>query len=903
MIAGMKHITLAFHGLLAAAALAGDPSFPLRQESLVEARFVADGWLCVVVDPTAQILALREADAPAQADIAKAKADRDAGKNTWFYDKAVLYHTLKIAAPFRASLSARHDKPGTWTVNGKNAQDATFFPFSIDGFPEKTAEFAAPGEGMSMPRAVDYVYLNTGASFRDGQAYEVKHADGPALRVTFDSRQSLCWALKVNQLGYRPDAPKTAYLGLWLGFGGPADFATRDGKEFFVHRFEDGKATGDPLFTGTIRAQSRADDARPGAAKNLAGEHVHELDLSALKAPGRYCIVVPGLGRSWPFAIDEAVFGDAFYHVGRAMYHQRGTVALGAPHTAWPRPEVRRPVFRGGFLPETDRFYSADYARGTKPEERIGFRDEKGNPVSLSPFTMVAATATQEPFPGLDGGGWHDAADFDRRVGHYECVWDFLGAYELFPARFADGQWNIPESGNGIPDILDEAAVQVDFFRRTQNAAGGVSSWMEQTAHPGKRAQDDPMPYYVSRPDRAGSLHFAAAAAYLARLIEPFDKTRAATYRDAAERAFAFGIDERNRIAGVTFVVPPDSRDTALKGKTLTFNERRELPTVQGAKFPLVRLLAAVQLFAAGGGEDYRDEIRAGAFGATALQALPSAIPPFAFVTPLLRDDILTADEKAAVLARLQGEAAEYDAGSQILPYHMLWRAPDHRYFGHMSWGAVHGPRVARWHVLLWRVTGGAEYRDALVRAVDWELGCNPPGRSLTTGLGSVFPVVFQHHQSYYDDILEPIPGFTPYAFTYGAAFQAWNRQMASIDAGHGSVKNFFAPVADCYLPESLGRGGIQGEFDKLRASGANDWPQQAAVLLRERIGGRIPTLHRTYIHPHEAPGQNEFTINESVSCHLPVYAALLPDGWKPGPAQRDRKPRPKDQLVFYPQP
>ena len=56
---------------------AGEPEFALRQESLVEARAVGDGWLCVVVDPTAQILALREADAQAKADIAKAKADRE----------------------------------------------------------------------------------------------------------------------------------------------------------------------------------------------------------------------------------------------------------------------------------------------------------------------------------------------------------------------------------------------------------------------------------------------------------------------------------------------------------------------------------------------------------------------------------------------------------------------------------------------------------------------------------------------------------------------------------------------------------------------------------------------------------------------------------------------------------
>ena len=34
-------------------------------------------------------------------------------------------------------------------------------------------------------------------------------------------------------------------------------------------------------------------------------------------------------------------------------------------------------------------------------------------------------------------------------------VWDLMQAYEWNPAAFPD-DWNIPESGNGVPDMLDE---------------------------------------------------------------------------------------------------------------------------------------------------------------------------------------------------------------------------------------------------------------------------------------------------------------------------------------------------------------------------------------------------------------------------------------------------------------
>ncbi|MCB1135851.1 MAG: glycoside hydrolase family 9 protein, partial [Chlamydiia bacterium] len=67
-------------------------------------------------------------------------------------------------------------------------------------------------------------------------------------------------------------------------------------------------------------------------------------------------------------------------------------------------------------------------------------------------------------------GGWHDAADWDRRTQHLTCVLDLLNAYEIAPQKFLDGQLNIPESGNGIPDILDEAEYGLRVWLKSQNA-------------------------------------------------------------------------------------------------------------------------------------------------------------------------------------------------------------------------------------------------------------------------------------------------------------------------------------------------------------------------------------------------------------------------------------------------
>ena len=38
-------------------------------------------------------------------------------------------------------------------------------------------------------------------------------------------------------------------------------------------------------------------------------------------------------------------------------------------------------------------------------------------------------------------------------------------AYEMAPQKFRDGGANIPESGNGVPDIVDEARGTLSFTR------------------------------------------------------------------------------------------------------------------------------------------------------------------------------------------------------------------------------------------------------------------------------------------------------------------------------------------------------------------------------------------------------------------------------------------------------
>ena len=89
------------------------------------------------------------------------------------------------------------------------------------------------------------------------------------------------------------------------------------------------------------------------------------------------------------------------------------------------------------------------------------------------------------PYPGWCGtcdnfdlqGSWADAGDFGiYTVNHAISAWTLLNLHELFPEAFPDGSLNIPESYNGIPDVLDEVNYGSRFVRGMLPSDGGLAS-------------------------------------------------------------------------------------------------------------------------------------------------------------------------------------------------------------------------------------------------------------------------------------------------------------------------------------------------------------------------------------------------------------------------------------------
>ena len=101
-------------------------------------------------------------------------------------------------------------------------------------------------------------------------------------------------------------------------------------------------------------------------------------------------------------------------------------------------------------------------------------------------------------------------------------------------------------------------------------------------------------------------------------------------------------------------------------------------------------------------------------------------------------------------------------------PYRTLWHASDAGWVHAMAWGNYHPLRRAMTLIAAHKLTGKQKYLDGAYLANDFHNGANPLGRSMTSGLGKVFPAVFLDLVSYADKAGEFVPGITPYGNTFG---------------------------------------------------------------------------------------------------------------------------------------
>ncbi len=138
-------------------------------------------------------------------------------------------------------------------------------------------------------------------------------------------------------------------------------------------------------------------------------------------------------------------------------------------------------------------------------------------------------------------GGWHDAGDFGRYISPAGVtIGHLLYAYTLFPRAF-DKSMNIPESGNGIPDILNECRYELDWMLKLQKADGGVYHKVTTAVHaPFIMPEKDLEPLYAYPVSSMATADFAASLALASRAFAAYDVTYAEKLKNAAHAAFGW---------------------------------------------------------------------------------------------------------------------------------------------------------------------------------------------------------------------------------------------------------------------------------------------------------------------------------------------------------------------------
>ena len=691
-----------------------------------------------------------------------------------------------------------------------------------------------------------YLFLMLSRPLAEGEKITITLPAGEKLDFTWRQNDPSP-IFKINQVGHLPKGRKYAYIGAWLGNAGPLKLhQSMNGKTFHLVDLSSGKN----VFSGKLNA--RQADSVNVRGEPFTGEEVLELDFSAFETPGQYALVIPGFGSSYPFRINDDTMAEAFFIHARGLFHQRCGIAKGPPHTHWIQKTCHPTCYQGSFPPSDLHYGKANGKRA------YGFFDILKKSVKVNRFELIRHNVPSVPKEYHAPGGWHDAADWDRRPQHMGIVGDLVTVYLLKPGNFCDGQLNIPESGNGIPDILDEARWGLEHLRLTQHRNGGVGTWIETTRHPRPgegMASDDRLKYYVSCATRNSTLEYAAYASQLALALrhahaEKFMKE----YLDSARKAWDYAVNPLNRKV----------RFYRVGKNSLHYLEEPELA-------PEYVVKAGYNLFLLTNDSHYLRKVEE-----TVPAALKSLKRNAWRWSPFLWMELEHFPNDSAAIEKLKSARRKtvVDAANNMLrqqdvnyPIRIAWFGPRDAWVHTMSWGTYHPLFRARTFIAAHAMTHDRNFLDGALLANDFNNGANPSGSSMTSGLGRVYPVRFLDLNSYADGIDEPVPGLTPYRNTYGIPRPA--------------VKMAYG----LFYPKRMRQNFPGLKLSLLPRPGLNENECAKAV------SKLLPIWHRWVNVEAETAAASEYTVWETISPAAAVTGYLLNGASKPDPRWINRRP------------
>ena len=424
-------------------------------------------------------------------------------------------------------------------------------------------------------------------------------------------------------------------------------------------------------------------------------------DFSTLENIGNYFIYLSNGDSSQTFPISSTAFDDVYKKSLKGYYFQRCGTALLQPHAG---------VYYHAACHPGDGFYHSSTGQS-------GFR--------------------------LTTGGWHDAGDYGKYVVNSGItVGTLLLAYERFPEKFNQDNLNIPESGNGVPDLLDEVRYELEWLLKMQNENGGVyfkitKEQFESFIMP----QNDSGIRYIHVLSSTATGNFAAMMAKAARIYQSIDTTFSNKCLNAATLAWNFLIANPTIVPVGGFKNPPGT----VTGEYGDTNDSDE------------RLWAAAELYETTGFSEYNDYVISNyASGGIVSGAMSwNKVKNLALLTYLNSSQAGSSqtvknqikNSLVSYANTLLGRASTNGFGVTINP-------------GEYYWGC--NSDVLNKALLLiyaYEQTNNLGYYQTALMQLNYILGTNAHNFSFITGVGSNSVMHPHHRPSVADGVLNPVPG------------------------------------------------------------------------------------------------------------------------------------------------
>lgn len=495
--------------------------------------------------------------------------------------------------------------------------------------------------------------------------------------------------IKINQLGFYPRAPKIAIVT-----GNTASTV------FYVTSTN----LRDTIFKGSLSSEMQS--------KNSSTK-TKVADFSALSVKGNYVVLVPGIGHSYVFEISNKVNREAGISSLKGYYYQRASMPL-------------------------DRQFAGKWHRGAgHPDTAVLIHPSAAS--DKRPANTVISSA----------GGWYDAGDYNKYIVNSGIsMGTLLSAYEDFSTYFQSLKTNIPESGDGVPDVLNEIIYNLRWMLSMQDTDGGVYNKCTN-------ASFDPMvmpgvttaPRYVVQKGTAATLDLAAVTAQASRILTPFAKALpglADSCLKASLAAWQWAI-----------------KNPAMEYDQEQINKNFEPKVTTGAygdkNFSDEWAWAAAELFVTTGKKPYFDKYKSEIKDQVSLPTW-SNVEMLGHYTLLRFKSKLpayTSNDLNSLQTRFLSFANSLNTQNSNAFQTIMGSSPREFNWGSNSNAANQGIVLINAYLL----TMQKKYVDQALSNVDYMLGRNATGYSFLSGVGSKSIMHPHHRTSVADGVTDPVPG------------------------------------------------------------------------------------------------------------------------------------------------